>query len=233
MRNKVRTGDSKGDERKPEPQVPVPMPAPLVRRVTTEAQREASRRNGKKSRGPRTAEGKAVSSANAVKHGVLSKRPVLPRRVEGMLAREGVIGHFLAQETSDEFQALLEHLADSLQPRDSFNRLLVEKMALTVWRLRRLQRYERAEVERELRCYEVGLREALPSEGAGRERKPPPIVESRAALRLMPDKETLDKITRYEAMLEREFNRCYGLLERRRELRERDDVPPVFLSLRL
>ena len=229
MENGMHTGDPKGDEGKPEPQGPVLTPAPLVRRVPTEAQREASRRNGKKSRGPRTRRGRAVSSANAVKHGVLSKRPILA----GLLAREGVLGHFLAQETPDEFQALLDCLADSLQPCDSFDRLLVEKMALSLWRLRRLQRYERAEVERELRCYEAGLRELLPSEGAGREGKPPPVVESRAALRLMPDKETLDKIVRYEAMLEREFNRCYGLLERRRELRERDDVPPVFLSLRL
>ncbi|HVK08881.1 MAG TPA: hypothetical protein VM597_08910 [Gemmataceae bacterium] len=45
--------------------------------MATERQRLASRLNGCKSNGPHTAAGKAVSSLNAVRHGIFSNMPVL------------------------------------------------------------------------------------------------------------------------------------------------------------
>jgi hypothetical protein len=50
-------------------------------RTTTEAQINANRENAKKSTGPRTAEGKAASSRNGLKHGLRAVRiPQLPYR---------------------------------------------------------------------------------------------------------------------------------------------------------
>jgi hypothetical protein len=46
--------------------------------MTTEKQNEANRINAQKSTGPRTDEGKQRSSQNALKHGLLAKRSVIP-----------------------------------------------------------------------------------------------------------------------------------------------------------
>ena len=46
--------------------------------MTSEAQMKASRENAKKSTGPRTPEGKARASKNALKHGLMAQDAVIP-----------------------------------------------------------------------------------------------------------------------------------------------------------
>jgi hypothetical protein len=175
--------------------------------VTTEAQKEARRRNGKKSRGPRTERGKAASSMNALKHGVFA-RALLPR---GLFARESVLRNALAGESKDEFQALLYALDEVFSPADAFEQTLVEKMALALWRTRRLRRHERALGEEDLHRFETS---PFMKERGGRIDAE---VERIAARRCLPNAEELEKILRYEAALEREFYRCYAILERRKQ----------------
>jgi hypothetical protein len=146
-------------------------------------------------------------STNALKHGVL--------------AREGVLRNILGGESEAEFEKMLEHLKEAFGPQDSFGRMLIEKMALVLWRTRRLRRHERALAEEELGRFE---RSPFMRERGGRIDAE---VERIGARRCLPNAEELDKILRYEAALEREFYRCYALLERRWELRERDDAPPL------
>ena len=45
--------------------------------MTTDKQIEANRRNAEKSTGPRSEEGKARSSMNAIKHGLRAEQPVI------------------------------------------------------------------------------------------------------------------------------------------------------------
>jgi hypothetical protein len=57
-------------------------------------------------------------------------------------------------------------------------------------------------------------------------------VERIAARRCLPNAEELEKILRYDVMLNQEFMRCYALLEHRKQQAVREDAPPLFLSLR-
>lgn len=85
----------------------------------------ANRRNGRKSRGPSTPEGKARSRWNAVKHGVLSTRL--------MVFKDG---------ESETFALLLENLRRDLSPASTVEEILVEKIAMTYWRLHIAYGYE-------------------------------------------------------------------------------------------
>ena len=88
--------------------------------MRTDKQRQASRANGAKSRGPVTAAGKSISSRNATRHGVLAD--ILTLKLE----------------LRDEFLDLVTRLFDEFQPRTPFEESLVETMAAASWRLSRI-----------------------------------------------------------------------------------------------
>ena len=92
---------------------------------SSSARAEASRRNGAKSRGPKTAEGKARSAQNALKHGLRAQKLVL-----------------LADEDMAEFQALEEALRAELAPEGALQELLLARVALAAWRMLRADRME-------------------------------------------------------------------------------------------
>jgi hypothetical protein len=87
--------------------------------MRTKSQIEASRRNGAKSRGPITPQGKQRSSQNAVKHG-LSARTIV-----------------LCSENHALFEQLEQDYIDSLQPTTILELHLVQRIAVAEWRLRR------------------------------------------------------------------------------------------------
>ena len=85
---------------------------------------EAARRNAQKSTGPRTPEGKARSSMNAVKHGLTAQAAVLPG------------------EDPDELESLARLFTAQLKPMGPLQRLLVERIISLTWKLRRVSRAE-------------------------------------------------------------------------------------------
>ncbi len=87
--------------------------------MATEAQIAANRLNAQKSAGPRTPEGKAVVSQNAVKH--------------GLLAREGV----LRGEDWEEFERHREMLLEELRPVGAPEVILATRIIDLSWRLQR------------------------------------------------------------------------------------------------
>lgn len=104
--------------------------------MTTEKQIEANRQNALVSTGPRTIEGKAVTAKNAIKHGIF--------------ARELVISDGDGKENREEYNQLFQQLVDDLNPEGQIEALLVEKIAVNYWRLKRLVRYETGEIRQDL-----------------------------------------------------------------------------------
>jgi hypothetical protein len=90
------------------------------------ARAEASRRNGAKSRGPKTPEGKARSAKNALRHGLRAEKFVL-----------------LHDEDAAAFEAMADALADDLAPRGALQSLWARRLVVAAWRLERADRIER------------------------------------------------------------------------------------------
>lgn len=95
----------------------------------TQAQIEASRINGAKSRGPRTAAGKEVSRRNAVKHGLLSKRlaPPVDYRLEHV-----------------DYEQHLQRLTEEFTPRTHVEMNWVEMLAKDYVQVGRIGQYMEA-----------------------------------------------------------------------------------------
>ena len=92
--------------------------------MASKAQTRANRENAKRSTGPRTEEGKARSSQNSLKHGLLARDAVLPG------------------EDPTEFDRQLSTLEDEIRPANSLEFALVRQIVDTEYRLRRLGRLE-------------------------------------------------------------------------------------------
>ena len=82
--------------------------------------------------GPRTEAGRRRSKWNALSHGILSK--------------EIVISSGLLSEDKEEFTSLLKALIRDLQPEGTLEQILVEKIAVAYWRLRRVLKCEIGEI---------------------------------------------------------------------------------------
>src|SRR4051812_2893661 len=96
----------------------------------------ANKANGLKSTGPRTAEGKARVSANALRHGLRSERNPL----------DLAAGVSLPHEQTQFLETLADFTAD-LQPIGPLENTLVERLAQLGLRLQRAVRMETAHME--------------------------------------------------------------------------------------
>src|SRR5687768_16821256 len=75
--------------------------------------------------GPKTAAGKAAVRHYAVQHGILSSTPVVP---------------FLERE--EDWHAFRYEMLTSLAPNGALESALAERIVTTLWRLRRVERFE-------------------------------------------------------------------------------------------
>jgi hypothetical protein len=96
---------------------------------------EANKKNAQRG-GVKTDEGKAIVKYNALKHGLLAKEVVI------------TVGD--GAENAEQFSVLRQDLKTQLAPIGSLEEMLVEKIAVAYWRLRRAYRYEVGLIRNEL-----------------------------------------------------------------------------------
>src|SRR5512132_2334566 len=89
--------------------------------MTPELKAAASRANGAKSRGPKTAETRERSSRNSLRHGIVARKTIL-----------------LECEDPDQFQAMLDEYGVTYQPGNAIEQDLVDEMLSSRWRSGRL-----------------------------------------------------------------------------------------------
>jgi hypothetical protein len=126
------------------------------------ARAAASRRNGAKSRGPKTPESKARSAQNALKHGFRAQKHMV-----------------LPGEDAAELAALEAALIEELAPVGALQAALAQRVVSAVWRLSRAERLE-AELfaENQLAGWSLGhamIRDCNGRQGRVGERGPNPF----------------------------------------------------------
>ena len=216
--------------------------------MTSDKQTKANRRNARKSTGPKTPEGKAVSRLNAVKHGLLSQEVLLPGEDEAALRELG------------------ERVRAELQPVGQLEGLLVDRIIAAHWRLRRLGRVEAGifiwehyeelfeQAQEEARTYEADRQltelanlvgtttadelkrnEALSRahEMKAKQQDVETAALGRTFIRDANEANAFSKLSRYEATLERSLYRALHELQRFQAARRAEGsvTPPVAVDV--
>src|ERR1019366_1057470 len=172
------------------------------RRPVSARKIEANRRNSRKSTGPTTAAGKKRVSKNAIRHGFYSKCLLVQHR-DGREDRSEYDVHYLG-------------IRRHYQPVGWLEESRVEEIAVLSWRLRRLLRWESGMTARALATNSYNLQESKTSSLEEPEAVPSssPEMDAITDHLLLPSNEELDKLVRYEALLNRQLNHAIAELER-------------------
>ena len=149
----------------------------------SDAQRAASRLNGSKSKGPKSAAGKLRSVRNNLRHGTLSNTVVLNN------------------EDPRAFSSLLTGFRRELNPTDTIEDAVIENLAVSRWCTQRLWSLETASIHDELT-----RQQELPTQTDSSTRV------ARAYRTLTGDSRSTEILHRYEARCDRQFNRSLSLL---------------------
>jgi hypothetical protein len=200
--------------------------------MATQAQIDANRRNAQNSTGPRTPEGKETVAANALKHGLCAERAVV------------------LDESAADFADFSAGMHRALAPADEYETALAERIVQCEWRLRRVVRMEAAafdaeaaalDRDRALSAAAADLAGGIKSDGPDAVKLDVTrnIVAGFSADQLAPYADPLprdglywpqllEKISRYEAAIERQLHRATVALERRQaQRRAASETKPI------
>ena len=156
----------------------------------------AARANGAKSRGPKTAATRAISSANALTHGLTSWNTLV-----------------LQNESQQEFDDLRAHYTAMFAPATDAETEFVNEMLAARWRLRRLWTIETALLDTEIDRQRPILAREFSRTDEG--------VHIALAFRaLADDSRALALVSRYESRLRRIYDRAFDNLHTLQQARK-------------
>jgi len=139
-----------------------------------------------------------------------------------------LIQHRDGKESQDEYDGFYDDICKHYQPVGWLEEVWAEKIAVWSWRLRRLIRCEAGQVDRALAGHSYELQQskaddlADPDSASSRD----PEMNAMTDHLFLPEKEELDKLLRYEAMINRQLNHAMGELERV-QTRRKGEAPPI------
>lgn len=189
--------------------------------MATQKQIDANRRNALRSTGPKSAQGKMLSSRNGTVHGLRSKDPVLP-----------------AIESFEEWEIHLRTFVESVRAEGSLELLLAHKAASALWKQARTEGFQNdlaaAQMEEGIAQFEAEC--PLPAVDPDEcpdlnarlwkyENEFAHVPEVHALFHhafrsAMPKDRQADLLLRYYKAFENEFFRSYNLLVKIRDARE-------------
>jgi hypothetical protein len=177
----------------------------------SERKAAANRANAQRSTGPRTPKGKAASSLNALRHGILA-RAAFNLTIEG-------------EERRAEFDALVAGLAQEFQPRTMSEHMTVQQLAGCYWRLAKVWTFETESAWRSNTPNNLGVAELgqLEKEGFGKimmeviDEQDDLFEEAGLGNPTIPSGPSASTILRYQGSINTMMFKCLAILERRRK----------------
>jgi len=178
--------------------------------MSTAAQIAANLLNSHHSTGPSTHEGKQTASANSLKHGLTSKRIVIPG------------------EDPAAFDELRADMHADWKPATHQEAALVDQIAQQAWRLERARRIETASFH----AFMPNLEASPKAAKGGRTEMLPTDPDEAAATAFHVNAKAFDNLRRYETTIERSYYRAITELrklqtERRRQQQPEPASPPI------
>lgn len=172
--------------------------------MASEAQILANRRNAERSTGPRTEEGKAVVSQNAVKHGLSARLDVI------------------SSEDHDEFDRHREEMLRRSAPIGPIETMLAERIVSLSWRLKRVERMQNEALDCLLAegAAELGSFVQTDDPGAG----DPGLSLGRAIVKDFAGDRTLERLMIYERRIENSLYRTMSELLKQKLWRDDDPL---------
>ncbi len=157
--------------------------------MSTQAQIKANRLNATKSTGPKTAEGKAAVSQNALKHGLLAQNDIL------------------STEVPTEFETFRDEALDDYRPQTAVEYMLVKRIISLSWRLRRItiihnQVFEILNKKNASRPYEKFYKTVQPQKTEPSEVDDPRLALGNTVINDFTHHQILDRLLMYERRTE-------------------------------